>query len=307
MYVYLKLKLGTTKYIRLKWVSLPQQVTELFHSRWSLAWDHFYGVIADPWGLRRLAVMPSPMRQLEIVQAPVPIIVRPTKHHKTFLNTRKTLWTTCKTSWNTYKRVWNIMKQLWNIMKHCSMRWYQCLMWRHRCSSAQYVDIGARCGDTITRVEFLAICLEFIFQELSYWRVDSPVTQEGRSTHFWEINIFTKTATFVISVQNLWICSVNEGNIKECNKYLCDSQYTLTRWPVNDELLNTIGTLELLFPISKKFCSNSQTRSLVTSCYVPKCISLTWSSYVPTWIVRSWCCCVVTSGASLCYLCLPIT
>ena len=48
------------------------------------------------------------------------------------------------------------------------------------------------------------------------------------------------------------------------------------------------------FPFPKMnsfvFCSNSQTRSFVTSCYVPKCIILTWSCFVPTWIVRSWCC-----------------
>ena len=31
-----------------------------------------------------------------------------------------------------------------------------------------------------------------------------------------------------------------------------DSQYPWTRWPVNDEPLNTFVTLELLFPISKK-------------------------------------------------------
>ena len=40
---------------------------------------------------------------------------------------------------------------------------------------------------------------------------------------------------------------------------------------------------------------------VITSCYVPKFIILTWSCFVPTWIVhiRSWCYCVATSGASL--------
>ena len=33
---------------------------------------------------------------------------------------------------------------------------------------------------------------------------------------------------------------------------MSDSEYTRTRWPVNDEPLNTFKTLELLFPISKK-------------------------------------------------------
>ena len=31
-----------------------------------------------------------------------------------------------------------------------------------------------------------------------------------------------------------------------------DSQYMRTWWPVNDKPLNTVGTLELHFPISKK-------------------------------------------------------
>ena len=43
------------------------------------------------------------------------------------------------------------------------------------------------------------------------------------------------------------------------------------------------------------------TRSFITSCYVPKCIILTWSCFVPTWIIhiRLWFCCVATSDASL--------
>ena len=48
--------------------------------------------------------------------------------------------------------------------------------------------------------------------------------------------------------------------------------------------LNAFRTLELCFPISKRnlflFCSNSQTRSFVTSCYIPKCIILTWTCFV---------------------------
>ena len=49
-----------------------------------------------------------------------------------------------------------------------------------------------------------------------------------------------------LNMQNEW------KNIKECNKYLHDSTYMRMRWPVNDEPLNTFGTLELLFLISKK-------------------------------------------------------
>ena len=43
------------------------------------------------------------------------------------------------------------------------------------------------------------------------------------------------------------------------------------------------------------------TWSFITSCYVPKCIILTWSSFVPTWIVHicSRCCCAATSGKAL--------
>ena len=44
------------------------------------------------------------------------------------------------------------------------------------------------------------------------------------------------------------------GNIKECNKNprAILNRYTRTWWPVNDKPLNTFGTLELLFPISKR-------------------------------------------------------
>ena len=58
----------------------------------------FYGVITDP-----CSDWQSPVRQFEIVHAPMPIIVWLTKHRNTLLNT-------CKTSFNTNKTLWNIMK-----------------------------------------------------------------------------------------------------------------------------------------------------------------------------------------------------
>ena len=45
-----------------------------------------------------------------------------------------------------------------------------------------------------------------------------------------------------------------------------DSQYLQTWWPVNDEPLNTFGTLKLLFPISKK--------EFMLVSLLPKCIVL---------------------------------
>ena len=54
---------------------------------------------------------------------------------------------------------------------------------------------------------------------------------------------------------------------------MCNSQYPQMQWPVNDEPLNTFGTLELLFPISKKefvlVLFQFPNTIVVTSCYVP--------------------------------------
>ena len=73
----------------------------------------------------------------------------------------------------------------------------------------------------------------------------------GKNTHFWEINITQKTAEFIICVQNLWICAINEEILKNVMKISArNSQYL--QWPLNNKPLNTFGTLELLFPISKK-------------------------------------------------------
>ena len=66
--------------------------------------------------------------------------------------------------------------------------------------------------------------------------------KEGRNTHFWEINIAAKTAEFVICVQNLWICTVNEKILKNVIILARDSQYLRTQWPVNDDTLNALGT-----------------------------------------------------------------
>ena len=86
--------------------------------------------------------------------------------------------------------------------------------------------------------------------------------QVGNNTHFREINISAKTPEFVISLGNLGICIVNDNIFKNVINIHPDSQYPL--WLVNGEPSNTIGTFELLFPISKK----------VRSCFVPKKIIL---------------------------------
>ena len=48
--------------------------------------------------------------------------------------------------------------------------------------------------------------------------------QIGKSAHFWEINIFAKTAEFIICIENLWICTVNGEILKNviniCARFL---------------------------------------------------------------------------------------
>ena len=72
----------------------------------------------------------------------------------------------------------------------------------------------------------------------------------GRNTHFWEINISVKTAEFVICVQNLWICTVNEEILK--NLISIFAQFSIsadgrTWWPVNDEPSNKFARFEIVF------------------------------------------------------------
>ena len=43
--------------------------------------------------------------------------------------------------------------------------------------------------------------------------------QIGKSTHFWKINIFVKTAVFIICFPKSLNMRSERGNIKECNKY----------------------------------------------------------------------------------------
>ena len=83
-----------------------------------------------------------------------------------------------------------------------------------------------------------------------------------KNTHFIEINISSQTPEFVISVGNRSICAVNDEILKNVINIRRDSQYPL--WPVNGEPSITFGTLELLFPISKK----------VRSCFISKMIVL---------------------------------
>ena len=44
-----------------------------------------------------------------------------------------------------------------------------------------------------------------------------PSCQIGKSTHFWKINIFTKTVVFIICVPESLNMRSEWGNIKECN------------------------------------------------------------------------------------------
>ena len=99
--------------------------------------------------------------------------------------------------------------------------------------------------------------------------------QIGKSAHFLEINIFVKTAEFVICVQNLWICTVNDKILKNVINIHVYSKYMRTQWPVNDEPFNTFGTLELLFPISKN-------EFVLVLFQFPKTIILN-NLLVPTW------------------------
>ena len=74
--------------------------------------------------------------------------------------------------------------------------------------------------------------------------------QVGKTTQFGEINISMTTPELVISIGNLWIWPVNDKILKNVINIHSNSQYA---WrPVNGEPSNTFGTLELLFPISKK-------------------------------------------------------
>ena len=113
------------------------------HYLWSLQCYH-----RSPW-------------QLEIVQGPMAIIARLTKHCKTMLNIvthslnimkhslnimkhsytswntfktslniHQTSWITNKTSWTTNKTSWNTHKTLWNIMKHSNARSSMQQYWR---------------------------------------------------------------------------------------------------------------------------------------------------------------------------------
>ena len=118
-----------------------------------------------------------------------------------------------------------------------------------------------------------------LVREFPIFYSHTPV-QIGKSTHFWKINIFAKTAEFVIFVQNLWICAVNGEILKNVIKILMQFYiYTLTQWPVNDKPLNTLGMLNCFFPFPKwnlfLFCSNSLKWPFL-SCYVPKFIILVY-------------------------------
>ena len=108
-----------------------------------------------------------------------------------------------------------------------------------------------------------------------------------------DINI---SVIYYLCSKSLNICS-EWINIKERNKYM------QTQWPVNDEPLNTFGTLELLFPISKKefilvlfqfpktIILNFVLRSKIHhSCFL--LIFKMYCCFIPKWIVRSWCCCI---------------
>ena len=59
-----------------------------------------------------------------------------------------------------------------------------------------------------------------------------------------------KIPELVISVQIYQILAMNDETLKNVINIRCSSQHP--RWPVNGEPSNTFGTLELLFPISKK-------------------------------------------------------
>ena len=119
----------------------------------------------------------------------------------------------------------------------------------------------------------MSIVLKMLRCAVCCWWMTYLAPQIGKSTHFWKINIFTKTVELVISIQNLWICAVNREILKNVIKIhvrFLRGRGAWTPWPVNNEPLNTFGTLELLFPITFQnssflFPSNLQNSSLFRS------------------------------------------
>ena len=91
-----------------------------------------------------------------------------------------------------------------------------------------------------------------------------------------------KTHEFVISVGNLRILAMNDEILRNVINISHDS-------PVNGEASNTFGTLELLFPIFKKFILVSFQKE--SSCYIPKRIILLHSkkNYLVTFQKESSC------------------
>ena len=83
------------------------------------------------------------------------------------------------------------------------------------------------------------------------WQLNGFRGTPGRKKHtlLWDKYFREDSRIHYFRWKSLNMCWEWE-NINECNKYLLYSQYPW--WQVNGEPLNTFGTLELLFPISKK-------------------------------------------------------
>ena len=77
-------------------------------------------------------------------------------------------------------------------------------------------------------------------------------SEPGRKKHSLQRDKYFREHTRIryFHWKSLNICAVNDEILKNVINIHRDSQYPL--WPVNGEPSNTFGTLELLFPISKK-------------------------------------------------------
>ena len=117
--------------------------------------------------------------------------------------------------------------------------WVATSKWQEQerpCKWLIVTHIGTWSNSTFTETNRLAVALNWLFSGL--WRrlidhsavglnqsiksqaqlarscLTLSMAEVGRNTHFWKINISVKTAEFVICVQNLWICAVNEEILK---------------------------------------------------------------------------------------------
>ena len=99
-----------------------------------------------------------------------------------------------------------------------------------------------------TNNEFSCLRETIYLSEVSIFSYLDTHSQIGKSTHFWEINIFAKTAEFVICVENLWICTVN-GEILKNVINIC------ARFPISKAAVDILNIKTALPHFQKGICS----------------------------------------------------